>query len=158
MKLGDYLTLAEATASARASRDGIDNSASELHAENLRALVGAIYDPLRANLGKVAVSSCYRSEKLNAATPGSSATSQHCFGEAMDLVAGGKLTNAEVFLWIRDNLPFDQLIWENGTEMNPDWVHVSYTRHKKRRGEVLRKTEKGYIKWFGPKSAGTRPG
>jgi methionyl-tRNA synthetase len=26
----------------------------------------------------------------------------------------------------KNNLDFDQLIWEFGTEDNPDWVHVSY--------------------------------
>ena len=33
-------------------------------------------------------------------------------------------TNAEVFYYIKDNLPFDQLIWEFGDEDNPSWVHV----------------------------------
>ena len=27
---------------------------------------------------------------------------------------------------LKDNLPFDQLIWEIGNADNPDWVHVSY--------------------------------
>ena len=38
----------------------------------------------------------------------------------------GHATNAEMFEFIRDNLDFDQMIWEFGTEENPDWVHVSY--------------------------------
>ena len=31
-----------------------------------------------------------------------------------------------MFYYIKDNLDFDQLIWEFGTDENPDWVHVSY--------------------------------
>ena len=36
------------------------------------------------------------------------------------------LTNKMIFDYIKDNLEFDQLIWEFGTKDNPDWVHVSY--------------------------------
>ena len=28
--------------------------------------------------------------------------------------------------YIKNNLDYDQIIWEFGTEDNPDWVHVSY--------------------------------
>jgi len=31
-----------------------------------------------------------------------------------------------MFNYIKDNLPFDQLIWEAGNNTNPDWIHVSY--------------------------------
>jgi hypothetical protein len=41
-----------------------------------------------------------------------------------------------VFNYIKDNLPFDQLIWEFGNDTNPDWVHVSY--NVKQRGEILK--------------------
>jgi len=36
------------------------------------------------------------------------------------------MTNAQMYNYIKKNLDFDQLIWEFGTEENPDWVHVSY--------------------------------
>jgi hypothetical protein len=35
-------------------------------------------------------------------------------------------------------LPFDQLIWEFGTDKNPDWVHVSYKKGGPQRGQILR--------------------
>ena len=67
-----------------------------------------------------------RVEKLNQAIGGSS-RSQHCQGRAIDLDdTYGYMTNAQMYNYIKKNLDFDQLIWEFGTEENPDWVHVSY--------------------------------
>jgi hypothetical protein len=43
------------------------------------------------------------------------------------------ITNADVFNYIKDNLEFDQLIWEFGDDKNPDWVHVSYTKEGNRK-------------------------
>lgn len=164
MNLSPHLTVAEVTASVTAGKLGIENSPTAQHLDNLRALAGAIFEPLRVNFGvPIYVSSGYRSQALNDAVPGSSRKSQHMEGEALDLDqhGRGKLTNREVFLWIRDNLPFDQLIWEYGTETEPDWVHVSYTQHRKRRGEVLRGVRSAsgapvYPKWWGPKSSSGR--
>jgi hypothetical protein len=48
-----------------------------------------------------------------------------------------KPTNKEVFDYIKDNLDFDQLIWEFGTKDNPEWVHVSYESTGKQRKQVL---------------------
>lgn len=167
MSLSEHLTLEEVTASVTARKLGIENDPTEEHLANLRALAGAIFEPLRVNLGKpIYVSSGYRSEALNLATPGRAHKSQHLTGEALDLDQQGRetgVTNRDVFLWIRDNLPFDQLIWEKGTDVEPDWVHVSYTRDRKRRGEVLRAAsgasgKTSYIKWWGPKSSASRSG
>jgi hypothetical protein len=41
-----------------------------------------------------------------------------------------------MFYFIKNNLEFDQLIWEFGDEHEPDWVHVSY-RDNRMRGQVL---------------------
>ena len=73
------------------------------------------------------MSSGYRSAELNTAIGGSK-RSQHVEGRALDLDADvyGRCTNAQIFRYIKDNLEFDQLIWEFGDEDNPDWVHVSY--------------------------------
>lgn len=164
-KLSPHLDLAEVVRSDNAKRLGIANMPTEEHKANLVALAGAVFEPLRANLGKpVFVSSGYRSAALNAATPGASKTSQHSVGEALDLDQDGLntgVTNRDVFLWVRDNLPFDQLIWEFGDDTNPDWVHVSYTQHRPRRGEVLRAArgasgQASYVKWHGPKSSTSR--
>jgi len=45
--------------------------------------------------------------------------------------------NAILFLRIKENDLFDQLIWEFGDDKNPDWVHVSYKKEGNR-SEVLR--------------------
>ena len=34
---------------------------------------------------------------------------------------------------IKDNLEFDQLIWEFGSDSAPSWVHVSYSSSKNRK-------------------------
>ena len=42
-----------------------------------------------------------------------------------------------MFEWIKENLDFDQMIWEFGSD-NPDWVHVSYVSEDKNRNRVLK--------------------
>jgi len=57
----------------------------------------------------------------------------------MDGSANG-VTNTMVFNYIKDNLEFDQLIWEFGTNENADWVHVSYESTGKQRKQILKAT------------------
>jgi len=45
--------------------------------------------------------------------------------------------NSEMFMFISQYLTFDQIIWEFGTESEPDWVHVSYS-DSGNRGQMLR--------------------
>lgn len=165
-QLSPHLSLAEVVASESARKLGLDNTPTPEHEENLRALAGAIFEPLRVNMGvPVYISSGYRSPAVNAALgAGAARKSQHLLGQALDLDQDGHntgLTNREVFLWVRDNLPFDQLIWELGDDLNPQWVHVSYDPHGKRRGEVLRASKAAsgataYVKWWGPRTAAAR--
>ncbi len=70
-------------------------------------------------------------------------------GEAIDLDADGTpISNAVLFHWIRENLEFDQLIWEFGNATNPAWVHVSYTEKRANRKQVLRAIrENGAVKY-----------
>ena len=84
------------------------------------------------------ISSGYRSKGLNDAV-GGSLTSQHCKGEAIDIDMDGSsngVTNKMVYDYIKDNLVFDQLIWEFGTDKNPDWVHVSYSKTKNKKQKL----------------------
>ena len=37
-----------------------------------------------------------------------------------------------------ENLTFDQLIWEFGSNQNPAWIHISYIGEKDNRNEVLK--------------------
>lgn len=138
--LSKNLSLAEVTKSATAKRRGIANEPSEEHLENLKAVAEHIFQPVREEfMCPIFVSSGYRSEALNNAIGGSK-TSQHSKGEALDLDADvfGVITNADIFHYIQDNLIFDQLIWEFGTDEEPDWVHVSYRKNGGNRKAVLK--------------------
>ena len=137
MKLSTNLSLVEVTKSATAIKHGIANEPSSKHLTNLKAVATNIFQPCRDYFGKpLAVTSGYRSEALNDLIGGSK-RSQHSKGEALDLDAQvyGDFTNAELFHYIKDNLDFDQLIWEFGNDEEPDWIHCSYTTEN--RGEVL---------------------
>lgn len=144
MKLSKNLSLQECTKSQTAIRLGIENTPSEEAIDSLIRIAREVFQPLRDHYRlPIGVSSGYRSEELNRAIGGVS-SSQHCKGEALDIDADiyGGLTNKQVFDYIRDNLEFDQLIWEFGDESTPDWVHVSYKEHWNR-GQVLKASKEG---------------
>jgi len=126
MKLSKNFSLTELTRSQTAIRNGIDNTPTLTHIDNLQALVDNVLQPIRDAHGPVNVTSGYRSPNLNAAVGGSN-TSHHSRGMAADFTVVGK-TNKDVCEWIRDNLKFTQLIWEFPTKANPQagWVHVAY--------------------------------
>jgi len=142
MKLSKNLSLSEITKSNTAIRKGISNNPTHGHLDNLVKLAANIFQPIREALGvPIGISSGYRSKELNNIIGGSS-YSQHCKGEALDLDADiyGGCTNAEIFNFIKDNLVFDQLIWEFGNDEQPNWVHVSYTDEDTNRMMVLKAT------------------
>lgn len=139
MKLSTHLTLAEMIRSETAKRRGISNQPKPEHLDNMKVLAKKIFEPIR-NFFKapIYISSGYRSEALNKAIKGSSKNSQHSTGQAIDIDMDGSglISNKQVFDYIKENLEFDQLIWEFGDANNPDWVHVSYSEGKNRK-EVL---------------------
>jgi len=139
MQISKHLSLAEVIRSESAKRHGISNMPKPEHIENFKKLAENVFEPIREHFKRpIHVSSGYRSQALNAVI-GGSLSSQHCKGEALDLdMDGTEITNKQVFDYIKDNLHFDQLIWEFGTKDNPDWVHVSYSSSKVQRGEILR--------------------
>ena len=98
-----------------------------------------VFEPLREWVGgPIRVNSFFRCARLNSAIGGSE-RSQHCEGRAIDIddVFGHK-TNAEMFHYIKDNLSFDNLIWEFGGNDNPAWVHVSFVSDDQNRKQVLK--------------------
>jgi len=139
MKISKYLSLAEVTRSDTAKRKGISNMPTAEHLENFKALADNVFEKIREHFGvPILISSGYRSRELNYVI-GGSLTSQHCIGEAIDIDmdgSGSDVTNADVYNFIKDNLTYDQLIWEFGTDDNPDWVHVSYSRNKNRKQQL----------------------
>jgi hypothetical protein len=141
MKLSEHLSLSEVTRSESAKRKGISNMPTAEHIANFKLLAENIFEPIRNHFRcPIIISSGYRSKELNAAI-GGSATSQHCSGEAIDIDMDGTpngVTNRMVFDYIKDNLTWDQMIWEFGDANNPDWVHVSYESSGKQRKQILR--------------------
>jgi zinc D-Ala-D-Ala carboxypeptidase len=125
--ISEHISKKEATFSATATRRGIDNTPGEYELQNMELIAEKVFEPLRKAVnGPIKINSFFRSEELNKAIGGSS-KSQHCQGRAMDLDdTYGYMSNADMYNYIKDNLDFDQMIWEFGTEENPDWVHVSY--------------------------------
>lgn len=145
LQISEHITYAEATKSATAARLGIPNDPPPAALENMQRIARMVFEPVRRDVAKgkpLAVTSFYRSNDVNAAV-GGSLTSQHSKGEAMDIDADvhGTCTNGQVFDYIRDNLEFDQLIWEFGNSVNPDWVHVSLRPVGNRR-QVLRSVKR----------------
>ena len=139
MMLSKNLSLGEFTRSQTAKRKGIDNTPSEKHLEAAKLLAKSIFQPIRDCFAvPIFISSGYRSDALNEAIGGSK-TSQHSKGEAIDIDMDHRKgpENEEIFHYIINNLPFDQLIWEFGTDERPDWVHVSYNSDGEQRGQVL---------------------
>jgi len=136
MKLSEHLDLSEVIRSESAKRNGISNMPTAEHIENFKVLAEKVFQPIREHFRcPIHISSGYRSKELNSAI-GGSFTSQHCKGEAIDIDMDGTpngVTNADVYNFIKDNLEYDQLIWEFGTDKNPDWVHVSYSEGKNRK-------------------------
>jgi hypothetical protein len=138
-KISKHISYKEATRSITALRLGIDNTPFEYELGNMKAVAENIFEPLRKWVGgAIKVTSFFRSTRLNQAVGGSE-SSQHCQGRAIDIddVYGHK-TNAEMFEYIKDNLDFDTLIWEFGTDDNPAWIHVSYISNERNRGRILK--------------------
>lgn len=138
-RISPHLTYREATASQLAERRGIRNEPSADDLAAMHLVAAQCFEPAREHFGvPIGVSSFFRCPTLNRVI-GGSPTSDHQYGRAIDVDADihGGLTNAALFDWLAGHVPFDQLIWELGTEANPAWVHISY-RATGNRHQVLR--------------------
>ena len=139
MSISKHISMKEAVESYTAKRRGIKNVPSEYELVNMTAVAENIFEPLREWVGgPIKINSFFRSVELNQAIGGSS-KSQHCQGRAIDIDdTYGWKTNAEMYHWIKENLDFDQMIWEFGTDENPDWVHISYVSQDGNRNRCLK--------------------
>ena len=111
-QLSKNFTLEELCASQTAKARSIKNEPGTQEVANLAALVQNVLQPLRTWWGReVKIGSGYRCTQLNDAV-GGVRNSQHIIGMAADLCIDGDLTKGKKwFRYIRDYLPFDQLIW-----------------------------------------------
>jgi zinc D-Ala-D-Ala carboxypeptidase len=145
MKLSPNFSLAEFTASATADARGIKNQPNAAQIAALRTLCIKVLEPVRAHFGKpVRITSGFRTPALCVAI-GSTVDSQHAKGEAADFEISG-IDNYSVAAFIRDRLPFDQLILENYVigQPNSGWIHASY-RDGRLRKSVLTYARKSYF-------------
>lgn len=137
--ISKHISMKEATKSVTALRLNIDNTPNGTALNNMKILAEKIFEPLREWVGgPIKITSMYRSPDLCLAL-GSKSSSQHTKGQAMDIddIYGHK-TNKEMFYWIKENLEFDQMIWEFGNEDNPDWLHISYVDNENNRNRILK--------------------
>jgi hypothetical protein len=140
MKLSAHFALGEFTRSESAKREGLDNTPTAEHLENLKTLCEKVLEPIRLRFGSINISSGYRGKMLNHFI-GGSVSSDHCLGRAADIDmddSGTGVTNKEIFDYIKDNLEFDQII----NEFNYSWVHVGY-RQGANRKQVLDAVKEG---------------
>ena len=137
--ISKHISDKEGVYSRTALRLDIDNIPTKEHKRNMVKLAEEVFEPLRAYVGgPIKINSFYRSPKLNKAIGGST-KSQHCNGQAIDIDdTFGRATNAEMFEFIKENLDFDQIIWEFGDNKNPNWVHVSYVSPQENRNRCLK--------------------
>ena len=139
MKISEHVSYKEAIKSNTATRLGIDNKPNESQLYNMQKCAQSLFEPLRSWVGgPIKINSFFRCEELNKAIGGSS-KSQHVLGLAIDIDdTFGHKTNAEMFHFIKEQLSYDQIIWEFGDDDNPDWVHMSFVNTTENRHRALR--------------------
>ena len=126
-KVTMHFTIEELYASDTAKKKGIDNKPAVQQLINLVYLTAYVLEPLRVAMKEpIPISSGYRCPRLNEAV-GGVRNSQHMTGQAADLSIGGdRAKGRKWFEYIKNHLPFDQLIWERNPRTGTEWVHVSF--------------------------------
>jgi len=141
MRLSRNFLLKEFVKSATAKRFNIDNTPNSTHVKRLKVLCEKVLQPARNHFellyGKggsfIKITSGYRCKELTLKL-GSTTSSFHYFGYAADCElylldnTNNKWFEANnlLFDYIKNSLPFTELIWEYGNGEQPDWVHVAY--------------------------------
>lgn len=137
-----------------AQRLGIDNTPTDAVIKNASALAQNVLEPLREQFEFIYVHSWYRSATLERELCKQTfyhwcvsnrrhfadanswrdyfETKQHPLGQAVDIRAKNG-TIDELYAYIKQNLPFDNLKTEFHTEVEESgWVHVSYVEGRNR--------------------------
>lgn len=151
-KVSKYVSLAEVTHSNTAISRGLDNTPTEEQLVLIKEVCEKVFDKLREHTGApIKINSVFRGPELNEAIGGSK-TSQHCvgldnskrsYGAAMDIddyywrKGINKFNNTEMGDWIRENLDYDQLIYEKPVNGYSGWIHFSYRPDGKNRKQNL---------------------
>ena len=130
MRLSKNFTLEEMTYSDTAKRYGYHNYPNTEAIKNLGYLTQNFLQPLRDKINKpILILSGYRSELVNQKVGGAK-TSQHKYGQAVDIKVKG-WSSYTLYEFIKQSgLDYDQLILEK-TKI-AEWVHISYTKHNRK--------------------------
>jgi len=129
-----HFTLRELSASATATKYGLDNTPGPAVLANLLLLAWLVLEPLRREFGPLKVTSGFRSPELNWLVS-LSRTSRHCSGLAADLrplAAGASL--ASLALWAQENLPCGQIILYNPPH---GWLHLDLSLTESRTARLF---------------------
>ena len=148
--ISEHISYKEATHSATALRRDLNNTPNDEQLKCMEEVAENLFEPLRKWVGgPIKINSFFRGEPVNTAI-GGSRTSQHMKGQAIDIDdTFGHKTNAEMYHYIKDNLEFDQMIWEFGDDDNPNWVHISYVSPEDNRNRCLKAyKDKGKTKYM----------
>ena len=124
--ISEHISYKEGVYSITALRLGLNNDPTKTHLTNMELLAEKVFEPLRKHVnGPIKINSFYRGPELNKAI-GGSANSQHCKGQAIDIDdVYGYMSNADMYEFIKNNLSFDQMIWEFGNSDNPNSDHYT---------------------------------
>ncbi len=136
-KLSQHLTYKEATI----TTTKLPNSPNDIQLANMEKVALAIFEPIRRHFNvPIYVTSFFRSKEVSEAIGGAT-NSQHGTGQAIDIDAHhyGKITNKQVFDYVKANLDYDQLIAEKLSDNSeePSWIHISYVSADQNRKEIL---------------------
>ena len=136
-KISKHISYKEGTYSQTALRRGLDNTPNEEQLKCMKEVAENLFEPLREWVGgPIKINSFFRGEPVNTAI-GGSRKSQHMKGQAIDIDDTFRhKTNAEMYYYIKDNLDFDQMIWEFGDDKNPNWLHISWVSHRPNRKKL----------------------
>ena len=135
--ISKHVSWHEGTYSRTGERRDLDNTPNEDQLKCMKEVAENLFEPLREWVGGgIKINSFFRGEPVNTAIGGST-RSQHMKGQAIDIDdTFGHKTNAEMYHYIKDNLDFDQMIWEFGTDKNPNWLHISWVSHRPNRKKL----------------------
>lgn len=134
-QLSEHFSLEEMTRSGMAIRLRLENKPTASDIARMRELCEQVLEPLRRRYGRICVTSGYRSLAVNKAV-GGAARSQHLTGEAADIYVSGRVMAQKYSDFLMAHTDFDQLIVEP-RHGRPRWLHISFTRRRKNRHEVI---------------------
>ncbi len=130
-----YFSMSELIHSDIAVKYNINNMPDISHLDSMLDLIYYVLQPTRLHFGTVIVSGGYRSyalwNKLKQLGYNPAKDSQHLRGQAADIIVPSRNLK-DVFKWMRDNLEYDQLLYEYNSK-GDIWIHVSFNKGKNRK-------------------------